>query len=144
MVRPGVWIGTRRVLRLIALGYTAVYGILRMINFAHSEIFMKQRLYRLLALLECKGSGFLQQNICLGWSSLSFTMGSSAFLAMLLERIAYRPRAARRAGPVDHNIGASFSAIHLPWIVRHIRAYPEIDFIRVLFPSLVIFKFKIR
>lgn len=123
---------------LIALGYTLVYGILRMINFAHSEIFMSGAYIGYFVAFGMQGSGFLQQNPLLGIVIIFLiAMGSSALLAMLLERIAYRPlRGAPRLVPLITAIGASF---FLQYTFRGLfgtqtRAYPEIDLIRGTFP----------
>src|ERR671924_340576 len=47
---------------LIALGYTLVYGILRMINFAHSEVFMSGPLTAYFVARALNTAGFLQAN----------------------------------------------------------------------------------
>jgi branched-chain amino acid transport system permease protein len=95
---------------LIALGYTLVYGILRMINFAHSEVFMSGPYTATFA---------ADALIALGWwnkypilSILIVMLVAalvSATIAILLERIAYRPlRFAPRLVPLITAIGASF------------------------------------
>jgi branched-chain amino acid transport system permease protein len=105
----GLALGT--VYGLIALGYTLVYGILFMINFAHGEIFMI--------------------GAYIGWGVLSYLISSkigglhpvwvlplmlvqamlfAGLLGMALERFAYRPlytRGATRLGPLISAVGAS-------------------------------------
>lgn len=95
---------------LIALGYTLVYGILRMINFAHGEVFTGGAMttYFLAEALEARG--WLERMPLL---SIVLMILFSAFIAMivavLLERIAYRPlRNAPRLIPLITAIGASF------------------------------------
>jgi len=95
---------------LIALGYTLVYGILRMINFAHSEVFMSGPFTAtfaaeaLIALGLWDTHPILSFVIVLGVAALV-----SAVIALLLERIAYRPlRTAPRLVPLITAIGASF------------------------------------
>ena len=85
---------------LIALGYTLVYGILRMINFAHSEIFMSGAFLGYFVAHSMQNSGFLESNPLIGIAIIFLVaMTTSALLAMLLERIAYRPlRGAPRLG----------------------------------------------
>ena len=67
---------------LIALGYTMVYGVLTMINFAHGDVFMIGSFLCFLAAVRLKMS-FLP--------SLLFTMAGTALLGATIERIAYRP-----------------------------------------------------
>src|SRR3990172_928979 len=77
---------------LIALGYTLVYGILRMINFAHSEVFMAGP-FTAYFLADALGkSGFLDRYLVVSLISiLLLSMAVSMTVAVLLERIAYRP-----------------------------------------------------
>ncbi len=95
---------------LIALGYTLVYGILRMINFAHSEVFMSGPLTAYYLADAMGRSGFLDSNPVVGILAiflLSITV--STIVAILVERIAYRPlRNAPRLVPLITAIGASF------------------------------------
>ena len=119
---------------LIALGYTLVYGILRMINFAHSEIFMSGAYIGYFVAFGMQSTGFLQENPLIGIVIIFLTaMATSALLAVLLERIAYRPlRGAPRLVPLITAIGASF---FLQYTFRGLfgtqtRAYPEIPLIR--------------
>src|SRR5208282_4189124 len=87
---------------LIALGYTMVYGVLRMINFAHSEIFMLGALSGLLALLL---PFHLPWFILLPWA-FSSSILCSALAAGLMEKIAYKPlRHAGRLAPLISAIG---------------------------------------
>ncbi len=95
---------------LIALGYTMVYGILRMINFAHGEIFMSGAFSAYFLANWMSGTGFIDRNPFLGLLiPILFAMIMSASIAMLVERIAYRPlRGAPRLVPLISAIGASF------------------------------------
>ncbi len=77
---------------LIALGYTMVYGVLQLINFAHSEVFMYgtfAMLWTVMALGGADASGLELVLILL--ASLVASMVLSAGIALLLERVAYRP-----------------------------------------------------
>lgn len=119
---------------LIALGYTLVYGILRMINFAHSEIFMGGAFLGYFVAQGMQASGFLEANPLFGIIIIFLVaMTSSALLAMLLERIAYRPlRGSPRLVPLIAAIGASF---FLQYTFRGLfgtqnRAYPEIEYLK--------------
>ncbi len=95
---------------LIALGYTMVYGILRMINFAHGDIFMTGAFGGYFAATWLNGIGFVDANPFFGLViPILFAMVVSASIAMLVERIAYRPlRNAPRLVPLISAFGASF------------------------------------
>ncbi|WKZ35553.1 MAG: branched-chain amino acid ABC transporter permease [Anaerolineales bacterium] len=95
---------------MIALGYTMVYGILRMINFAHGEIFMSGAFCSYFLATWLTDAGFTDKNPFLGLLiPILFAMFMSASIAMLVERIAYRPlRGAPRLVPLISAIGASF------------------------------------
>src|SRR5213080_3521949 len=83
---------------LVAVGYTLVYGVLRLINFAHSEIFMLGMFgqYVGLQLLGFAPSGntynegVLATVVFLGLA-MFFAMATSGAAAVGLERVAYRP-----------------------------------------------------
>ena len=95
---------------LIAMGYTMVYGILRMINFAHSEVFMSGPYTAYYVAATFYSSGFLDRQpiLCLIIIFL-VSMATSTLIAVLLERVAYRPlRTAPRLVPLITAIGASF------------------------------------
>jgi branched-chain amino acid transport system permease protein len=115
---------------VIAIGYTMVYGILRMINFAHSEVFMAGPLTAYFLADYWGRSGFLDANPVLGLLVIfAVAMLISMGVAVLLERIAYRPlRFAPRLVPLITAIGASF---FLQYFFRglygaNIKVYPEI------------------
>lgn len=115
---------------LIALGYTLVYGVLRMINFAHSEVFMGGAFTAYFAADALNRSGFLQAHPVIGLLIVfAVSMGTSILVAILLERIAYRPiRFAPRLVPLITAIGASF---FLQYVFRGLygsqfKSYPEV------------------
>jgi branched-chain amino acid transport system permease protein len=94
---------------LIALGYTLVYGILRMINFAHGEVFMLGAFAAYFFVDAYAATGFLDRHPfpALG-ILLVVAMAASVGVAVLLERVAYRPlRGAPRLVPLITAIGAS-------------------------------------
>ena len=95
---------------LIAMGYTMVYGILRMINFAHSEVFMSGPYTAYYVAAAFYSSGFLDQYPIVSLMMIFLvSMATSTLIALLLERIAYRPlRNAPRLVPLITAIGASF------------------------------------
>jgi branched-chain amino acid transport system permease protein len=103
----GVALGA--VYALIAIGYTLVYGILFMINFAHGEVFMAGAFTAVFAAQALADEGFVQSNPVLAFSIvLIVSMLTSMFVAILLERVAYRRlRGAPRLVPLITAIGAS-------------------------------------
>jgi branched-chain amino acid transport system permease protein len=94
---------------LIAIGYTLVYGILFMINFAHGEVFMAGAFTAVFAAQALADEGLVQSNPILAFSIvLIISMATSMLVAILLERIAYRRlRGAPRLVPLITAIGAS-------------------------------------
>ena len=119
---------------LIALGYTMVYGVLRMINFAHSEVFMSGPYTAYFVAAAFAGAGYLNRNplACL-LVVLAVSMATSTVIALLLERVAYRPlRRAPRLVPLIAAIGASF---FLQYAFRGFygsgfQAYPEAEVLK--------------
>lgn len=100
----GVTLGS--IYALISLGYTLVYGILLMINFAHSEIFMVGA-FLPLAFLGFQLFSGLPLAAQLAGTILAAMLGS-ALVGFLIERIAYRPlRHAPRLAPLISAIGVS-------------------------------------
>lgn len=112
---------------LIALGYTMVYGVLLMINFAHSEILMVGAFSSCLLLK----SPWLQQNSP-GTALLIAILGGlliSAILALLMERLAYRPlRRAGRMAPLISAIGVSIFLQNAAFLLISDQsvAYPQV------------------
>ncbi|MEO0249368.1 MAG: branched-chain amino acid ABC transporter permease [candidate division WOR-3 bacterium] len=116
---------------LIAMGYTLVYGVLRMINFAHSEVFMSGPYTAYYVAAAFYSSGLLdRQPIPCLVAIFIVAMATSTLIAFLLERVAYRPlRNAPRLIPLITAIGASF---FLQYTFRGlfgsgVKGYPEID-----------------
>jgi branched-chain amino acid transport system permease protein len=114
---PRVWIDLTisglalgGVYALIALGYTLVYGILKMINFAHSEVFMSGPFTATFAANALIGLGWWNKYPWLSLLIVTLVAAAvSTVIAILLERIAYRPlRTAPRLVPLITAIGASF------------------------------------
>ncbi|OGP62688.1 MAG: amino acid ABC transporter [Deltaproteobacteria bacterium RBG_13_49_15] len=115
---------------LIAMGYTMVYGVLRMINFAHSEVFMSGPYTAYYVAAAFYRSGLLESHpvLCL-LAIFMVSMFISSMIAFLLEKIAYRPlRNAPRLIPLITAIGASF---FLQYVFRGLygsgfQAYPVV------------------
>ena len=104
---------------LIALGYTLVYGIIELINFAHGDVFMVGAFLSWLALNAIfgnqlaanGGAGVLSGQSLILSILLAFgvSMIGCAVLGVVIERFAYRPlRRAPRLAPLVTAIGVSF------------------------------------
>jgi branched-chain amino acid transport system permease protein len=96
---------------LVALGYTLVYGILQLINFAHGEVFMLGSMIALtlLTVLGVTPGMEIVTTIGLIIVVLVVTMAITAFLNVSIERVAYRPlRNAPKLAPLISAIGMSF------------------------------------
>ena len=97
---------------LIALGYTMVYGVLRLINFAHSEIFMIGTFAALFVLTTMGISAPLGGIALIGVILLMIvvSMAAAGGAAVLLEQVAYKPlrkKGASRLAALISAIGAS-------------------------------------
>jgi branched-chain amino acid transport system permease protein len=94
---------------IIALGYTMVYGILELINFAHGEIYMLGAYLGIILLGFFTASGLTEQSLLL--SLILTSVLSALFCAMYgftMEKVAYRPlRNAPRLSPLISAIGVS-------------------------------------
>ena len=126
LIVAGVALGS--VYALIALGYTLVYGILFMINFAHGEVFMWGAFTAFFAATALNDGGMIDASPVLAFFlTLLTSMLVSMLVAVLLERVAYRPlRGAPRLVPLITAIGAS---LVLQYTARGfygsgVRAYP--------------------
>lgn len=107
-VTNGLTIGL--IYALIALGYTIVYGVIQLINFAHGEVFMVGGYLCLLIVTLCAGifTG-IGGSILFLIVIFFFAMIGTAMLGLIIERFAYRPlRAAPRLAPLITAIGVSF------------------------------------
>jgi branched-chain amino acid transport system permease protein len=93
---------------LVALGYTMVYGVLKLINFAHGDIFMWGAYlgWTALTLFGLLGLGLSP------WAmipAIILVMVTAALLGVLIERIAYRPlRGTGRLPPIISALGVAF------------------------------------
>jgi branched-chain amino acid transport system permease protein len=134
---------------LVALGYTLVYGILLMINFAHSELFMAGGYVGLGALkllgdpavAKTAGMGFLAPiqsfflsgtvgYICLIAATFLISGIVVGFMGVFIERFAYRPlRHAPRLAPLISAIGVSIFLQNaaLLWISSKQLPYSRLD-----------------
>lgn len=111
---------------LIALGYTLVYGVLSLINFAHSEVFI-MGCYGVVLTLTTLGFGPNAPNLSFAAIvgdlvvALLVGMVAASLTALIVERIAYRPlrkRNAPRLAFLITAIGASFSIQYIIFLIR--------------------------
>ncbi|MDQ0416715.1 branched-chain amino acid transport system permease protein [Croceifilum oryzae] len=111
---------------VVALGYTMVYGILELINFAHGEIFMAGAFIGTALLFT-----FVDIGLALNWLTLILVLLLASLLTGVLgvgiERIAYRPlRKAPKLIPLISAVGISFI---LQDLVRFIAEYKTGNYI---------------
>jgi branched-chain amino acid transport system permease protein len=97
---------------LVALGYTLVYGILELINFAHGDVFMLGGMFSatmLLSVFNLHAHATTGSLIAAIVGSLLVAMAACGLLNAAIERVAYRPlRGAPRLAPLITAIGMSF------------------------------------
>ena len=93
---------------VIALGYTLVYGVLQLINFAHSEVFMTGAIGGFLVVRAVQPTGVASGAASVGLVALGLVSGAllGAAAAFTLERVAYRPLRRRGAPKLAYLISA--------------------------------------
>lgn len=117
---------------LVALGYTMVYGILKLINFAHSEVFMMAAFVGLFAIT---GLGGKDAPLVAGIGGTLVAMAFAGVLGMLVERIAYEPLRARGKGKANTRITPLVTALGMSVLLQNLaqllftaqyRGYPQL------------------
>ncbi len=106
---------------LIAIGYTMVYGILRLINFAHGDLFMVAGFIMIYA------SASMPLSV-----SIPLVIVLTVALGVLIERVAYKPlRTAPRMSIMISAIGVSYLLQNVAWYVTGglAKIYPTIPWI---------------
>jgi branched-chain amino acid transport system permease protein len=112
---------------VVALGYTMVYGIIQLINFAHGEVVMIGCMVAFSVIVALAGSG-MPPLVIVGIGTLAAVPVCMA-VGYVVERVAYRPlRNAPRLAPLITAIGVSIILQHLALLVwsRNIIAFPQI------------------
>ena len=107
---------------LIAIGYTMVYGILRLINFAHGDVFMVAGI--VMVYLNASGMPL--------WLSILLTLLITVIIGFAIERVAYKPlRSAPRMSIMISAIGVSYTLQNLVLYITGglNQFYPKIPFI---------------
>lgn len=114
---------------LVALGYTMVYGILELINFAHGEVTMIGAMVALAVISALVGSGVDLPGMFIVLLGLLAAIPACMVLGYTIERVAYRPlRKAPRLAPLITAIGVSIvlqNVAMLIWGKQYI-AFPPI------------------
>ncbi|HVY48044.1 MAG TPA: branched-chain amino acid ABC transporter permease [Minicystis sp.] len=117
---------------LVALGYTMVYGILNLINFAHSEIFMMGAYAGLFLIL---GLGGEHAPILAGVAGTLGAMCFAGALGVTVERIAYAPLRARGGKSANARITPLVTALGMSVLLQNVaqllftaryRGYPQL------------------
>ena len=118
----GVTLGS--IYGLIAIGYTMVYGIIGMINFAHGDIFMVGAFIALIAFLALVAIGITAVPLAL-FLVLLIAMALTSLYGWTVERFAYRPlRHSFRLAPLISAIGMSIVLQNYVQIAQGARVKP--------------------
>ncbi len=105
---------------LIALGYTMVYGIIKLINFAHGDVYM------IGAYVGFAATTYAQLGF---FAAMVISMGSCALLGVLIERVAYKPlRTSTRIAVLITAIGVSLllEYVMMFFVGAEVKSYPEL------------------
>lgn len=120
---------TGSVYAIVALGYTMVYGVIQLINFAHGEVVMIGAMVAFSVIMALVGMNLPVPPIVLVLAGVLAAIPVCMAIGYLLERVAYRPlRHAPRLAPLITAIGMSIILQHLALLVwgRDPRAFPQI------------------
>jgi branched-chain amino acid transport system permease protein len=112
---------------VVALGYTMVYGIIQLINFAHGEVVMIGAMVAFTVINALAPSGISPLAVVLIGTSAAIPV--CMLVGFSMERLAYRPlRGAPRLAPLITAIGVSIVLQHLAMLVwsRNVLAFPQI------------------
>jgi branched-chain amino acid transport system permease protein len=112
---------------VVALGYTMVYGIIQLINFAHGEVVMIGCMVAFSVIVALAASG-MPPLVVVG-AGVMVAVPVCMAVGYIVERVAYRPlRNAPRLAPLITAIGVSIVLQHLALLVwsRNIIAFPQI------------------
>lgn len=119
---------------LIALGYTMVYGILRLINFAHGDITMTGAFSAFFLARSLDQQGILDSQPLLSMMAIMLlSMAVCTAMALIVERVCYRPfRHVATLAPLICAIGASFVLQHAfrGMLGNNVRSYPDPEWMK--------------
>ncbi|XYH97271.1 branched-chain amino acid ABC transporter permease [Sorangium sp. So ce1128] len=117
---------------LVALGYTMVYGILKLINFAHSEVFMMGAFAGLFGIT---AFGAQEAPLVAGVAGTLFAMAFAGVLGVLVEKVAYAPLRSRGRGLANTRITPLVTALGMSVLLQNLaqllftaryRGYPQL------------------
>ena len=114
---------------IVALGYTMVYGIIQLINFAHGEVVMIGAMVAYTVIVALSGANTGLPPVIIVLLGLLAAIPACMGVGYTLERVAYRPlRRAPRLAPLITAIGLSIILQHLALIIwsRNPLPYPQI------------------
>jgi branched-chain amino acid transport system permease protein len=120
---------TGSVYAIVALGYTMVYGVIQLINFAHGEVVMIGAMVAFSVIMALAGAGLPLPPVIVVLAGVLAAIPVCMAVGYLLERVAYRPlRHAPRLAPLITAIGMSIVLQHLALLIwgRDPRAFPQI------------------
>src|SRR5215216_8192526 len=124
---------------LIAIGYTMVFGIIGMVNFAHGDVFMVSAFIALIAFLILTSWIGIGSVVVALLIVLVVSMALTALLNWAIERVAYRPlRGSFRLAPLISAIGMSILLMNFVQVAQGARNKPTLPMVRdviVLFES---------
>jgi branched-chain amino acid transport system permease protein len=112
---------------VVALGYTMVYGIVQLINFAHGEVVMIGCMVAFTVIVALAPTGL--PSLVIVTAGILAAVPACMAVGYVIERVAYRPlRSAPRLAPLITAIGVSIVLQHLALLVwsRNIIAFPQI------------------
>ncbi len=126
---------------LVALGYTMVYGVLKLINFAHSEVFMMGAYFGLFLIAALGGTA---NPMVAGVAGTLLSMVGASLLGIAVERVAYRPLRGRGRGallritPLVTALGMSVLLQNLAQLLftARFRPYPQLITGQMTFPGI--------
>ncbi|MGK3969839.1 branched-chain amino acid ABC transporter permease [Sorangium sp. So ce118] len=117
---------------LVALGYTMVYGILKLINFAHSEVFMMGAFAGLFGIT---AFGAQDAPLVAGVAGTLFAMAFAGVLGVVVEKVAYAPLRSRGRGLANTRITPLVTALGMSVLLQNLaqllftaryRGYPQL------------------
>src|SRR6185503_12463092 len=114
---------------IVALGYTMVYGIVQLINFAHGEVVMIGAMVALSVIGALAGGHPGLPALAIVLAGTACAMIVCMAVGYTMERVAYRPlRGASRLAPLITAIGISIILQYLAMLVwsRNVLAFPQI------------------
>lgn len=115
---------------LIAIGYTMVYGIIGMINFAHGEVYMIGSYIAFMVIVALMAAGFDTAPLLIGLAFMAAIVITSAY-GYSIERVAYRPlRGSNRLIPLISAIGMSIFLQNLVALSQDTREKPIPQIVR--------------